>query len=98
MNIAEFTAGNRYEDFDSNIDEVAAWGIGGLIAGKVLLKTGAVAAAGAGIFKFLKIIIIGIGALFAGLFKFFKKKKEDQSYVYEQTPAAPPAEENTPNV
>lgn len=97
LNIAEFTEGNKYTDFNSSIDKVAAWGIGGLIAGKVLAKTGVVAAAGVGIFKFLKIIIIGIGALFAGFFKFFKKKKEDQPYVYEQTPAPPPAEENTPN-
>ncbi len=36
----EFTAGNTYADFDPDLDKVAAYGIGGLIAGKVLLKAG----------------------------------------------------------
>lgn len=36
----QFTEGNRYADFDPSIDQVAAVGIGGLIAGKVLAKTG----------------------------------------------------------
>jgi len=93
LNIAEFTEGNKYADFDPKIDEVAAWGIGALVAGKVLAKVGA----GAGILKFLKFIILGIGALLAGILKFFKKKKEDEPYVYEQTPAAPQEENTTPN-
>ena len=38
-----FNPGNRYEDFDSNIDEVAAYGIGALIAGKVAAKAGLLA-------------------------------------------------------
>jgi len=36
LNSVEFTAGNRYSDFNPDIDEVAAYGIGGLIAGKIL--------------------------------------------------------------
>lgn len=58
----EFTDGNRYQDFDSNIDKVAAGGIGALIAGKVLMKAGFFAL----IAKFWKVIvlaIVGIGAL-----------------------------------
>lgn len=39
----EFLQGNRYEDFDPDIDSVAAYGIGGLVAGKVLAKTGLLA-------------------------------------------------------
>jgi len=68
----EFTAGNRYEDFDSSIDDLAVYGLGGLIAGKLALK--------AGLFKVLlgalvagkKLVIAvlaGIGALFAKAFK-----------------------------
>jgi uncharacterized membrane-anchored protein len=36
----EFSDGNRYADFKPGIDTVAAVGIGGLIAGKVVAKTG----------------------------------------------------------
>ncbi|THU40929.1 DUF2167 domain-containing protein [Niastella caeni] len=94
LHIAEFTDGNKYSDFDPKIDKVAAWGIGALVAGKVLAKVGAFAFLG----KFLKVIILGIGALIAGLIKFFKKKKQDETLVYEPVPA-PPADEqsNTPN-
>jgi uncharacterized membrane-anchored protein len=43
--MVNFTEGNRYSDFDPSIDKVAAVGIGGLIAGKVLAKTGMLAVA-----------------------------------------------------
>lgn len=36
----DFTEGNRYADFQPGLDTVAAVGIGGLIAGKVVAKTG----------------------------------------------------------
>ena len=38
--LASFRDGARYGDFDASIDEIAAVGIGGLIAGKVLAKAG----------------------------------------------------------
>jgi uncharacterized membrane-anchored protein len=76
MHIATFTEGNKYSDFDSNVDEVAAWTIGGLVAGKVLAKVGFLAV----ILKFGKFILIGIAAIGAAVFKFFKKKKQDQYY------------------
>ena len=62
----EFTAGNRYTDFNPDIDKVAAYGIGGLIAGKILAKAGFFAV----ILKFWKFIAIGAVALFSG----FRKK------------------------
>lgn len=43
--MTEFTPGNTYADFDPATDKVAAYGIGGLIAGKVLAKTGMLAVA-----------------------------------------------------
>ena len=49
----DFAEGNRYSDFNPEIDEVAAYGIGGLIAGKVLAKVGFFAL----ILKFWKIIM-----------------------------------------
>ena len=48
----EFSPGHRYEDFDADSDNVAAYGIGGLVAGGLLAK--------AGFFKIL------LGALIAG--------------------------------
>jgi uncharacterized membrane-anchored protein len=38
--MTNFTEGNRYADFKPGLDTVAAVGIGGLIAGKVVAKTG----------------------------------------------------------
>ena len=40
LEVTNFTAGNRYEDFDPSYDKIAAYGIGGLIAGKLLAKAG----------------------------------------------------------
>lgn len=91
LGIASFTAGNKYSDFDSNIDKIAVGGIAAVIGGKVLAKAGILAGLG----KFLKIIILGIGALIAGIVRFFKGKKQDESYAtYEPTP---PADNSTPN-
>lgn len=43
--LANFTPGNTYADFNPSVDKVAAVGIGGLIAGKVLAKSGFLAVA-----------------------------------------------------
>jgi uncharacterized membrane-anchored protein len=84
LNMAEFTAGNRYADFDSKVDDVAAWTVGGLVAGKILAKT----VAGAGILKFLKFIIIGVIALGGAIWRFITgRKKKEEEFVYEPSPA-----------
>jgi uncharacterized membrane-anchored protein len=84
LSMAEFTEGNRYADFDSNVDDVAAWTVGGLVAGKVLLKT----AAGAGILKFLKFIIIGIIAAGGAIWKWITgRRKKEEEFIYEPQPA-----------
>lgn len=75
----EFDAGNRYTDFDPDIDSVAAYGIGGLIAGKLLAKAGFFAV----ILKFLiaakKLLIVGAIALAAGVKALlgWRKKNDD---------------------
>lgn len=70
--LVEFDDGNRYSDFDPDLDTVAAYGIGGLIAGKVAAK--------AGLFVLLakgwKLVVAGLIALFAGARAFFGRKKE----------------------
>ncbi|MEO0570568.1 MAG: DUF2167 domain-containing protein [Bacteroidota bacterium] len=63
---AEFTPGNRYSDFNPDLDEVAAYGVGGLIAGKILAKTGFFAL----VLKFWKFIALGA----VGLFGAFRRK------------------------
>jgi uncharacterized membrane-anchored protein len=74
--MAQFTEGNKYENFDSSIDEVAAWTIGGLVAGKVLAKAGILAL----ILKNIKLIAIGAIALFGTIWKKItgRKRKEDE--------------------
>lgn len=66
--MAEFSEGSRYSDFNPDFDKVAAYGIGGLIAGKVLAKTGLIALLLVFLKKFGVFVLIGLGALFKGLF------------------------------
>lgn len=79
LDIVQFNDGYKYEDFDSNVDEVAAWTIGGLVAGKVLTKVGFLA-----IFaKFGKLILLGLLG-FIGAFKnkirgWFSKSKNTEN-------------------
>ena len=61
-----FVEGKRYEDYDPSTDRLAAYGIGGLIAGKVLGKVGLFAK----LAKFGKFIVVGVVAGFV----FLKKK------------------------
>lgn len=73
-----FTAGSRYEDFDSSVDKIAEYGIGALVAGAVLAKTGLLAKIGIILLKGWKIIalaIVGLGALFRK--KFMKKSEQN---------------------
>lgn len=82
LGMVQFNDGYKYEQFDSSVDDVAAWTIGGLVAGKVLTKVGFFAI----IAKFGKLIFIGLLGLFAafrkkisGLFSKNKNEEEDQS-------------------
>lgn len=58
MAMATFTRGNSYLDFDPSVDEVAAYGIGGLIAAKVAAKVGFLGVALVFLKKFAFLIII----------------------------------------
>jgi uncharacterized membrane-anchored protein len=80
-----FTDGNRYADFNESTDNVAAWTIGGLVAGKMLAKAGFFAFIG----KFLKIIVLGAIALGGAVVKYFRNRKSNPEPVpaYENTEA-----------
>lgn len=70
----QFNDGNKYSDFDSSTDTVAAWTIGGLVAGKVLAKVGFFAL----IAKFGKVIFLALIGGFAALKKFVFGKKDQE--------------------
>jgi len=66
--MADFNEGSKYSDFNPEIDKIAAYGIGALVAGKVLAKTGLIAVALVFLKKFGVFILVGLGALFKGIF------------------------------
>lgn len=74
----EFLEGNRYVDFDPNVDKVAAYGIAGLIGGKLAMKAGLFAKLGLIFAKFWKVIAIAVIAFGAGIKRFFSGRKHEE--------------------
>ncbi|WP_167855455.1 DUF2167 domain-containing protein [Hymenobacter fodinae] len=70
MQGVSFSKGLRYADFNPKLDEVAAYGIGGLIAGKVLAKVGFFAL----ILKFWKILLALLAGAWTAIRRFFGAK------------------------
>jgi len=70
--MTEFNGGSRYADFDPDLDQVAAYGLGALVAGNVAAKFGFFAAALLLLKKFGVVLV----AAAAGLFKVFSRKKK----------------------
>jgi len=66
--LADFDQGAQYSDFDPDLDDVAAYGLGALVAGKVIAKTGLLAAAIIFLKKFAIIFIVAIGAFVKRIF------------------------------
>ncbi len=62
-----FAQGQRYADFNPGLDEVAAYTIGGLVAGKVLAKIGLFAV----IVKFWKLGMLALAGIWAAVKRFF---------------------------
>ena len=69
LSMASFNPGYKYEEFDPEVDKVAAYGLGALVAGKVLAKTGALA----GLLLLLKKFWVLIPLAFGGLLKLFRR-------------------------
>ncbi len=93
LGMVSFNEGSRYSDFDSSTDEVAAWTIGGLVAGKVLAKVGFFAV----IMKFLKFIIIGIALAGGAIWKFITgRKKKEAELEYQPQPVVDESNNNAP--
>jgi uncharacterized membrane-anchored protein len=62
-----FVKGQQYNDYSADIDEVATYSIGGLVAGKVLAKVGFFAI----ILKFWKLGLLARGGAWATVKRFF---------------------------
>ncbi len=77
VTITSFNQGNRYADFNPEIDKVAAYGIAGLIAGKVAAKAGFFKLLIAGLLAAKKFILFGIIAIGAFISKFYGKKRKE---------------------
>jgi uncharacterized membrane-anchored protein len=81
LGMVNFKPGNRYADFDSSTDKVAAYGVAALVAGGIAAK--------AGLFKVLitallaakKFVIIWAAAIVAWFKKTFGRKKDASSLV-----------------
>ncbi|HET6227745.1 MAG TPA: DUF2167 domain-containing protein [Bacteroidia bacterium] len=67
----EFKDGHKYKDFIPDVDNVAAWTIGGLVAGKLLAKAGLFVV----LAKFWKLIALGFAGVGSAIVKFFRRKK-----------------------
>lgn len=76
--MTNFNPGHRYSDFDPSIDQVAAYGIGALVAGKLAAKAGLFAKFGVlllALKKFWIFLIVAIGAIFARVLRRDKSKE-----------------------
>jgi len=90
-----YTDGNKYSDFSkSSGDKVAAWTIGGLVAGKILAKAGLFAI----LAKFGKLIIISLIAGGASIWRFItgRRKEPEEETAFETHSSAPPTTPETP--
>lgn len=76
LGMAEFKSGLRYADFNPDLDKVAAYGLGTLVAGKLAAKAGLFAIALVFLKKFWIIIAVFFGGLFSKIFRRNKAKDE----------------------
>lgn len=74
LDMAEYDAGQRYADFDSKTDKVAAYGIGALVAGAIAAKAGLFAKLLALLIAAKKFIVVGVLALAAAVRKLFARR------------------------
>ena len=77
--MTNFNPGHRYSDFDPSVDQVAAYGVAALVAGKVASKVGLFAKFGVLLLaykKFWAFIVIAIGG---GLASWLRRGKAKQS-------------------
>jgi len=74
LTMVNFTQGNTYKDYIPGTDKLASYGLGALVAGGLLAKTGLLKWLLASVLAFKKFIVIGLVALFAFIKSLFVKK------------------------
>jgi len=80
LHMAQFDKGYKYEEFDSGIDKVAAWTIGGLVAGKILAKVGLFAL----VLKFWKLLALAVAGGWAAIKRFITGKKKENELAIDE--------------
>lgn len=83
LKMAQFDSGYKYEEYDSGVDKVAAWTIGGLVAGKLLAKAGLFVV----LLKFWKLIALGVVGAFAAIKRFITGRKKEMQPAIEEVPS-----------
>jgi uncharacterized membrane-anchored protein len=78
LDFVTFNEGHRYGDYVAGVDKVAAYGIGALIAGKVLAKVGLFKLLMGALIAGKKFVIIALVALGAFLKKLFWGRKKEE--------------------
>ncbi len=73
IEMQSFTEGNRYADFDARTDVVSEMGLGGLVAGKIIRRTGIVGAAVLMLQKFWIVLLLPI----LGIWQFWRTRGSD---------------------
>jgi uncharacterized membrane-anchored protein len=73
--MTDFDAGQRYADYNSKTDKLAAYGIAALVAGGIAAKAGLFAKLGLMLLALKKFVIIGIAAVAAAFRKWFGRRK-----------------------
>lgn len=76
MAFSDFDAGQRYADFDSNTDNLAAYGIGALVAGKVAAKVGLFKLILGAVLAAKKLVVVAVVAVGGFIAKLLGRKKD----------------------
>jgi uncharacterized membrane-anchored protein len=79
LKMSNFEAGYKYSEFNPDIDEVAAWTIGGLVAGKILAKAGLFVV----LIKFWKLIALAIAGAGGSIWRFITGRRKQDDYSVE---------------
>jgi uncharacterized membrane-anchored protein len=90
-----FTAGNRYADFNGSTDKVAEYGIAALVAGGVAAKLGFFGKLLALLLAFKKLIVLGVAAAVRWSGSSFKRRATEPAVSLEKAAPEPDPKKST---
>ena len=79
LGMVEFSEGQRYQDFDPELDKIAAYGIGALVAGKVLAKAGILVTLLLVFKKFWFLLLIAVPGVLRKLFSRYRSQNRSRN-------------------